>query len=111
MNGTIRLYNQNGMRIRTGFYVNKEDRARLISRWRAWYGFEFERWYFHISPYIYNPQVVNIEKVVNIESKVINKKMVVTNRPLKDIEMPDFTPVGFGKHESYYHYCYCKGEK
>jgi len=104
MTGTIVLYSGN-KRLSTHYYFSRYDRDDIFEKWRNEWKELYENFNYHIIPDIEE------EKVINTEKGVINKKRVVTNIPLRDIQMPDFTPVGFGRHESYYHSCYCKGEK
>jgi hypothetical protein len=102
MNGTIVLYTDKKERKRTAFYFNKEDRKRIIDRWRDLYGPPFEKWFYKIVPYI-NP----------LDPVLVGKKVTHTliNSRMKDIEMEDFVKDKGMIHETYWHRCYYKGEK
>lgn len=102
--GTIKLYNLNGMKIRSLCYYNKEERVEILKRWHRFYGHKFETGYYQIIPFI-------VDNYVNIDvDKPVHKKVNFepVEKPLKEIEMDDFIMVGSLKHETWYHKVYYK---
>ena len=106
MTGKVRLYSSSGRMMRSLFFSSKDDIKKIIERWRDFYGFKMDGGWIQVLPNITEGKVINMKS-----TGFINRERTVINRTTADIEMPDFVIDKGLKHETYYHRCYCRGEK
>jgi len=90
-------------------WYSKEECRSIYNRWRN----EYEDAVIQIWPEpgpccieLPDSQVINMD--INTKRPVINK---VEKKVLREIEIPDYVIDQGLKHETYFHRCYCKGEK
>ena len=106
MTGKVRLYSKSGRKIRSLFFHSQDEVRKILNRWRDFYGEKMEGGWIQVAPYVHESKVINMDI-----KKFINKTKAVINRGMKDIDMEDFVMDQGMKHETYWHRCYCKGEK
>jgi hypothetical protein len=84
-------------------YHNILQLREIIEEWQR----QYNEIVVQVVPYT-GDHKADVSKVIPID---INTEKKVIDNPSGEIYMPDFVQIWPLKHETYYHRCYCKGEK